>query len=147
MSKTTLLIPTLAAVLLVTSPAIAREGRIFDRLDANGDGAITFEELQSHRDAMLERVDANGDGVVSRDEMQARVAERQSKRAERAGQRFERLDANGDGMVDRDERRAAAEARFERMDRDGDGRITREEARELREERRGDGKPGKWVDE
>ncbi len=47
-------------------------GRIFDRLDADGDGTISAEELRDapdeQRDRLL-RADANGDGRISRGEM------------------------------------------------------------------------------
>jgi hypothetical protein len=79
--------------------------RIFDRLDANQDGAITGDELAvlssgpvgAMGGGMLRRViaqsDASNDGRISREELAA-GAERW----------FRRMDANGDGVLSDDER-------------------------------------------
>ena len=75
----------------------ARADRGFARMDANGDGVVTTDELgdgEGRRGGrMLERADANGDGRVTRAELTA------STRA-----RFAEMDANGDGKVTEEER-------------------------------------------
>ncbi len=80
-------------------------GRIFDRLDANADGAVTGEELAvlssgpaaamggGRLRRMIAQSDASNDGRISRDELTA-GAERM----------FRRMDANGDGVLSEDER-------------------------------------------
>lgn len=73
------------------------------RIDANGDGYITFEELRAWREAQREqrmrerfaRLDADGDGRVSVAEFEARHRER-----------IARMDADGDGVVSAEEFRA-----------------------------------------
>lgn len=74
----------------------ARSDRRFDRMDANGDGAVTSEEMgdgEGRGARMLERADANNDGRITRAEMQAGTAAM-----------FRRMDANGDGKVTEEER-------------------------------------------
>jgi len=79
--------------------------RVFDRLDANQDGAVTGDELAvlssgpaaAMGGGMLRRMiaqsDANNDGRISREELTA-GAERM----------FRRMDVNGDGVLSDDER-------------------------------------------
>ena len=101
------------------------------QMDANNDGAISFDEFRvpGGRDAPEMRMDANGDGEITRDE----VSQIATQRTEEALTRFDALDADGDGVVTQGERRRAA---FNRMDGDGDGQITKSEFREARKDRR-----------
>lgn len=80
-------------------------GRIFDRLDANQDAAVTGDELAvlssgpaatmggGRLRRMIAQSDASNDGRISREELTA-GAERM----------FRRMDANGDGVLSGDER-------------------------------------------
>jgi len=101
------------------------------QMDANNDGAISFEEFRmpEGRDAPEMRMDANGDGEITRDE----VSQAATQRTEEALTHVDALDADGDGVVTQSERRRAA---FDRMDGDGDGQITKSEFREARKDRR-----------
>ena len=101
------------------------------QMDANNDGAISFDEFRvpGGRDAPEMRMDANGDGEITRDE----VSQIATQRTEEALDRFDALDADGNGVVTQGERRRAA---FNRMDGDGDGQITKSEFREARKDRR-----------
>ena len=101
------------------------------QMDANNDGAISFDEFRvpGGRDAPEMRMDANGDGKITRDE----VSQIATQRTEEALDRFDALDADGNGVVTQGERRRAA---FNRMDGDGDGQITKSEFREARQDRR-----------
>ena len=101
------------------------------QMDANNDGAISFDEFRvpGGRDAPEMRMDANGDGKITRDE----VSQIGTQRTEEALDRFDALDADGNGVVTQGERRRAA---FNRMDGDGDGQITKSEFREARKDRR-----------
>jgi len=101
------------------------------QMDANNDGAISFDEFRmpGGRDAPEMRMDANGDGEITRDE----VSQIATQRTEEALDRFDALDADGNGVVTQGERRRAA---FNRMDGDGDGQIIKSEFREARKERR-----------
>jgi Ca2+-binding EF-hand superfamily protein len=101
------------------------------QMDANNDGAISFDEFRmpEGRDAPEMRMDANGDGEITRDE----VSQIATQRTEEALDRFDALDADGDGVVTQGERRRAA---FNRMDGDGDGQITKSEFKQARKDRR-----------
>ena len=101
------------------------------QMDANNDGAISFDEFRvpDGRDAPEMRMDANGDGKITRDE----VSQIATQRTEEALDRFDALDADGNGVITQGERRRAA---FNRMDGDGDGQITKSEFREARQDRR-----------
>lgn len=48
------------------------DGRVFQRLDANGDGRLTREEARIDHavTAAFDTMDANGDGVITREEAQ-----------------------------------------------------------------------------
>jgi len=134
-----------AAVLLAagTSDAFGpRAGRLFQRLDADGDGAVERSEIEALRGRLFARFDADGDGSLSREEMEA-ASSRRRRRAPMGdpAARAERLDADGDGLVSEAEFVRGEAPVFERADADGDGRLTRTEAevffQELREARQG----------
>jgi len=65
-----------------------RPGRV-ERLDRNGDGAISPDEMRPGMARRLQRFDRNGDGVISPDEMPPGKA-----------RRLRPLDRNGDGSLD-----------------------------------------------
>ncbi len=104
---------------------------MFNRLDGNGDGQFTREDLEAHAASRFEENDTNGDGFLSADELQAATQKRLSERAERMSARMlERLDEDGDGQLSFEEASAGgkrSERMFERADADGDGVITRTE--------------------
>ena len=108
-----------------------RVKNVVKQMDANNDGAISFDEFRmpEGRDAPELRMDANGDGEITRDE----VSQIATQRTEEALDRVDALDADGDGVVTQGERRRAA---FNRMDGDGDGQITKSEFKEARKDRR-----------
>ena len=92
--------------------------RLFQRMDANGDGVVTPDEAQAFEQRLFARLDANHDGVLTLDEFTARRAGRQATSAEpqRAatlrGRRFAAMDTNGDGRVTADEFAAAFNKRL-----------------------------------
>lgn len=134
-------------------------GHFFQKMDKNGDGKITTEEVTALSDEHFNRLDTNGDGVVTREESEAahqkmreefakRHAEKKQKRApegkekrERThrgpaqgprGDFFAKLDKDGDGKITREESRQAALERFQKFDLNQDGVVTKEEMREAR---------------
>jgi hypothetical protein len=98
-----------------------RGGR-WEKLDANGDGVITLNELDSKQSEFFAEADSDGDGALSKEEMKAH---HQKKRAGKMAQHLG--DENGDGVVDRSEYDAAADVRFDKLDADGNGVISEEE--------------------
>ncbi len=121
-----------------------QRGSFFQRLDKNGDGFITLDEIpEEHRERFsktLKRLDKNGDGKLSREELaQARGPRRgrpgrgrrdgdRPQRPGRGGPRgvnplFRLLDANRDGKITSQEMTQF----FKKLDRNGDGTITPDE--------------------
>lgn len=136
--KAVLAVTVAAAALAFGVPALAdpqggHGGRLLERLDRDGDGAISRAEARSLGETRFKRWDRDGDGAVSEAEM---IEAAQERVARRVGKMFARMDRNGDGRIERAELAAVADARFERMDADGDGRVSAEEIRARWQSRR-----------
>ncbi|SIT18484.1 EF-hand domain-containing protein [Paracoccus saliphilus] len=98
---------------------------MFERFDANGDGAITREEMEQAQAAAKEK----------RDTRRSKKHERKGgERGAGAKAAFEQADSDGDGALSRSELLARNEARvdkmIERFDADEDGALSPEEMRE-----------------
>lgn len=115
--------------------------------DADHDGKITYEELAKDKPGFpketFSRMDRNGDGTLTLQDMQRPrgPGERphrpegqtgvRGERPQREGfqQRLQKADTDGDGKVSSAEARAAfpgfTDERFQRLDRNGDGFLTR----------------------
>lgn len=102
-----------------------RKGPMFETIDANGDGAVTQEEMSAHDAARFAMADADGDGFLTANEM---LKVRGGKRAEKMLKKF---DKDGNGELDESELEAAAEHRggkraakmMEHLDANGDGKL------------------------
>jgi Ca2+-binding EF-hand superfamily protein len=107
------------------------DGALFGALDANGDGAISSEELAAAADA-LKKLDRDGDGQLTRRELMGAAGERPATRpappnAEQARERFNRFDKNGDGKLAQDELPPFLQNRFDKLDANADGFVDQEE--------------------
>ncbi len=136
-----------AAVLaLVGAAAFAQAGY---GPDANGDGKITLQEMQSARESRLMQADANADGKISKDEYLAYVKDRMARFGGGRGpgggpgggrfggggpggspeDRFMQLDQNSDGFVTKAEIDKATATQFAAMDTDHKGYISMSQMR------------------
>lgn len=99
----TLLTGACVAGLAAAGPVVAQDAdsnALFKKLDSNGDGQISQQEMQKLPTLVHQRkfdeADSNNDGKVSKEEFTAQVQKRADKM-------FKRLDSNGDGVVKADE--------------------------------------------
>lgn len=114
-----------------------RGARMFQMLDANRDGRITWDEAWAFVTTRFGTADADRSGSLSVEEfgtLRMRGADAQAPRPENAarmeqmrGGMFRALDADRNGQVTLDEVRPMVEARFRAADVNGDGAVLREE--------------------
>lgn len=102
------------------------------RLDTNGDAAVDLEEARHARGRLFDRLDADGDGALSEGEITAARKPRRADAAATTAARpksrlLARADADKDGKLSRDEYLALASETLARRDRNGDGRVTADE--------------------
>ncbi|MDJ0992120.1 MAG: EF-hand domain-containing protein [Dinoroseobacter sp.] len=127
-----------ASSLAIAAPGGARDGdraemreEMFNRLDTDGDGQFTREDLEGQAEIRFQDNDTNGDGFLSAGEIKTATEKRLSERAERMSARMlERLDRDEDGQLSLEEATAdgkRGDRMFERADANGDGVITRAE--------------------
>lgn len=125
------------ALLLAATPVLAQDadrrallaGALFGRVDADGDGRITRDELTGARRTGFARADANADGVLSAAEIAARQDRaRRLMQITEAGtlDRIAAMDTDGDGNLTFEEFDRKAPV-FDLLDADGDGAVSRAE--------------------
>jgi len=127
--------------------AMARRVESFwKNADTNKDGVLDLKEYLAIQQKEFTRMDANGDGKLTREEMAAPRKESpraRTKAQEQAGQGegikrlFANADANGDGKISREEAPEQISNRFDRIDSNGDGFITVQEIQEVMRKRQG----------
>lgn len=102
---------------------------MFDTIDADKDGKLSYAELEAHRKAEFDAADTNKDGVLSADELSARALARfQEKLAERTQAMLDNMDNDGNGSLSEAEMGEGPGMRnFARIDADNDGFVTRDE--------------------
>lgn len=127
--------------------------QMFQRLDKNNDGQLTKEELPEGWGERLLRADADGNGAVTKQELEAarqKLAAGAGRGGFEPGQLFARADKNGDGKLTKDELPEPWAERLLRLDKDGDGAISKAELAEARPLQRphqpGQRKPGAAKD-
>ncbi len=104
-------------------------GEMFDTMDADKDGKLTYAEMEAHRKAEFAAADTNKDGALSADELSARALARfQEKLADRTQAMLDTMDNDSSGSLSEDEMGEGPGMRnFARLDADNDGAITKEE--------------------
>ncbi|MEL6857841.1 MAG: hypothetical protein AAFO74_05610 [Pseudomonadota bacterium] len=118
----------LASTCLAAMPAAAQASNMqemVEKADANGDGDISWSEIEAARLEVFQRVDRNGDGVVNTADRPPRAF------AGRFDQALERLqadfDSDRDGQITEAEMLAAPAPIFEQGDTDENGILTADE--------------------
>ena len=102
-----------------------RQGmRFFQQFDANGDGQLTQEEIDTTRNQRMAEFDRDQDGTLSLEEFEALWLDFMRPRMV---DRFQHLDENGDAVVTLEEFQAPFERIVARMDRNGDGVLSPED--------------------
>jgi Ca2+-binding EF-hand superfamily protein len=102
------------------------------RLDTNGDGLLSRDEHAAAARKMFDEMDANKDGKVTAEEIDSAHAHVKGRRPSRSmkamnlrgADKIKLSDANKDGVLTADEHMAAAMANFARMDHDKNGQLT-----------------------
>lgn len=98
----------LTVLLLVAVWAPSLQAQVSDtasylqRMDSDGDGKVSEAEYLQWMLYAFDRMDRNGDGVLSADELpggKGRAISREQQR-QTIVQRFHKQDANGDGFLD-----------------------------------------------
>ena len=133
-TKVKLLIAAGATAILVAPLAMqanafggkgGKHGQNFiERMDTDGDGAVSREEIDAKRAEKFAEFDVNKDGQLSADEFTALQEDRKRKRQEA---RFQRLDADGSDSVSADEFGSRTDKMFARFDKNEDGKLTSDE--------------------
>jgi Ca2+-binding EF-hand superfamily protein len=101
------------------------------RLDKDGDGKISGDEIPTRGANAWKRMDRNQDGAIDAAELSAAYAARRGgPRGENVGKRIARMDADKDGRISRDEWKGPADA-FTRIDTDQDGFLSKDEVEVL----------------
>ncbi len=91
------------------------------RADANGDGIVTWEEIESSRARYFSHFDLNKDGNITRDEVEAQLRKRMERRARLITSWF---DSNSDGKISKEEFNQSAKERFSWRDYNGDNQLS-----------------------
>lgn len=119
--KTLIFLSASLMAIAACAPAVAQRGG----------GPQTRDEYIAAQKERFTRMDANGDGVVTKDEISAQIAQRMGDTPppEMVDALFKRIDTDGDGKATLAEATAAAGAQFDAWDTNKDGTLTPEERR------------------
>lgn len=114
------------------------------RYDTNKDGVVDRAEWKAAQEARFKRLDTNGDGKLTQDELFARTPAignsvlPTDRQVQRQSSYFQLLDTDKDGVVSFAEFMAQADRNFARCDLNKDGRIDTAECRQALQRTRAD---------
>lgn len=105
------------------------EERMFKEADSDSDRAISKDEFNAFQSKHFEKMDANGDGKISHQEMEAGHNKPAQGSTTHLDRRFNKADANHDGGLDRTEAEMMPmlTTHFNEVDANKDGKVTRQE--------------------
>jgi len=106
-----------------------RHQMLFKRIDADGNGSVSQQEMDTWRSKAVFRLDADADGKVTKEEVEQHLAQRQAEggQAPDSSQFFSTYDSNGDGAIDEEELKTGGSQRFQTADTDANGELSAEE--------------------
>ena len=107
----------------ITPPTRVSPPTMFERLDTNNDGKVTFNEFMMWREAQFNRLDTNNDGRLSRHE----VAAGNRRFDRKLMKKFNQNDTNQDQTLSREEFQQASRRRFLNLDANRDGNLSQNE--------------------
>ena len=122
-AATSLLLATTA--LHATEPRLPTGEKTFLAADKDKDGKLTLAELTPPAERRFLKMDANGDNAVSRDEIETRLRAAMERQLERM---LTRMDADKDGTITQAEFDGLLATKFGKADADANGAVTFEEA-------------------
>ena len=104
----------------------------FQKLDADGNGSISVEEMTAGKKEFFNKLDTDGNGLISPEEAKAfHELKREMKKAEHDARLMKYLDTDGNGIISKEEYEAISIKRFEGADTNGDGTISADEVSNL----------------
>src|SRR5258708_2849193 len=118
------------------APSSSSMPRGLMRYDTNKDGAVARTEWKTAQEARFKRLDTNGDGKLTQDELFARTPAAGNsvlptdRQAQRQSTYFQLLDADKDGVVTLAAFMAQADRHFAHCDINKHGRIDTAECRQ-----------------
>lgn len=110
-----------------TASQAATDDKLFERLDADKSGDISFEEFVAGIKGRLENADKDGDGKLTVAEISATF--KGPKANQQAEALVARFDTDKDGTITLADVEARRKQRFAELDGDADGKLVKEEMR------------------
>ncbi|MBI2719369.1 MAG: EF-hand domain-containing protein [Rhizobiales bacterium] len=119
----------LGAEALALEPYLPRTPRVFERIDADGNGKITLAEIKPKAETGLMKLDTDGNGEVSGAEIDAYL---QKAIEQRRARLLAAMDTDKSGSITKVELDKFIDAMFNGADANGDGGVTLQEARDFK---------------
>ncbi|HEY0334193.1 MAG TPA: hypothetical protein VGC74_10845 [Stenotrophomonas sp.] len=119
----------LGALLLAPALAVANDDKM-QKMDTDGDGAVSSAEHAAGAQKMFTAMDTNKDGSVSAAEMDASWAKKAAKDGKpdrmkmSSADKIKEIDTDGDGSISASEHAAGSAKMFSKMDANSDGKVT-----------------------